>query len=69
MASKVIGPRGADNSGVYRRPRVVLRPRKIGEIADILGRPKVYPAPVRPVGADYSQTRCVGGGTGTLVAT
>ena len=69
MVLKVKGSPTADHSGIYRRPRLVLRPTRIEDIPAILGKPKAYPSPVRPVGADYSQTRCVGGDGGTAVNT
>jgi FAD/FMN-containing dehydrogenase len=67
MVLKVSRPANADNSGVYRRPQVLLRPVRCDEIPGILGKPKSYPAPVRPVGANYSQTRCVASDGGTAL--
>ena len=69
MVSKVSRSPGADASGVYRRPRLVLRAKRAEEIPAILANRKTYPTPVRMVGADYSQTRCVGGDGGTTVDT
>lgn len=69
MAIKVTAAPGADNSGIYRRPRLTLRPIRAEEIAKILGNPKTHPTPVRAMGADYSQTRCVGGDGGTILDT
>jgi FAD/FMN-containing dehydrogenase len=69
MVNKVIDPRGAEASGTYRRPRLVMRLKRFEDIPLILSRSKVYPTPVRMVGADYSQTRCVGGDGGTTVDT
>lgn len=69
MVIKVNRPAGADASGLYRRPRVVLRTQRFEEIPTILTGVKTYPAPVRVVGADYSQTRCVGGDGGTTLDT
>jgi len=60
---------GADASGLYRRPRLVMRATRFEEIPTILEKIKTYPTPVRIVGADYSQTRCVGGDGGTTVDT
>jgi FAD/FMN-containing dehydrogenase len=60
---------GADASGIYRRPRLVIRAKRFEEIPTILEKTKSYPTPVRMVGADYSQTRCVGGDGGTTVDT
>ncbi|MDB6084417.1 MAG: hypothetical protein JWN43_2298 [Gammaproteobacteria bacterium] len=60
---------GADASGLYRRPRLVLRAKRFEDIPLILANTKAYPTPVRMVGADYSQTRCVGGDGGTTVDT
>jgi FAD/FMN-containing dehydrogenase len=67
MVNKVTNSRGADSSGVYRRPRLVLRLKKVEDIPTLLSKTKSYPTPVRMVGADYSQTRCVGGDGGTTV--
>ncbi len=67
MVLKVNGSPRADKSGIYRRPRLMLRPKRIEDIALVLGKPKSYPSPVRPVGADYSQTRCVGSDGGTAL--
>jgi FAD/FMN-containing dehydrogenase len=69
MVNKVFDPRGADASGTYRRPRLVMRLKRFEDIPLILSRSKVYPTPIRMVGADYSQTRCVGGDGGTTVDT
>jgi len=60
---------GADASGLYRRPRLVMRATRFEEIPTILEKTKTYPTPIRIVGADYSQTRCVGGDGGTTVDT
>src|ERR1700720_4998005 len=67
MVNKVIDPRGADSSGIYRRPRLVLRLKRFEDLPSLLEKTKNYPTPVRIVGADYSQTRCVGGDGGTTV--
>jgi FAD/FMN-containing dehydrogenase len=67
MASKISSPPGADSSGIYRRPRLVLKLKKVDDLPIVLARPKSYPTPIRVVGADYSQTRCVGGDGGTTV--
>jgi FAD/FMN-containing dehydrogenase len=69
MVTKVNRSPGADASGLYRRPRLVLRAKSVEEIPAILANIKTYPTPVRVVGADYSQTRCVGGDGGTTVDT
>ena len=69
MVTKVSRSPGADASGLYRRPRLVLRTKRFEEIPAILANIKTYPTPVRVVGADYSQTRCVGGDGGTTVDT
>jgi FAD/FMN-containing dehydrogenase len=60
---------GADTSGLYRRARLVLQPKGAEDIPGILAKPKTYPTPIRVVGADYSQTRCVGGDGGTTLDT
>src|SRR5580698_9501456 len=69
MVSKVTRSPGADSSGIYRRPRMVLKLKRFEDIPSILEKTKSYPTPVRMVGADYSQTRCVGGDGGTTVDT
>lgn len=69
MVLKVSRSPGADSSGLYRRPRFVLRPKRFEDIPTILAKTNAYPSPVRIVGADYSQTRCVGGDGGTTVDT
>jgi FAD/FMN-containing dehydrogenase len=69
MVLKVTRSPGADASGLYRRPRLVLRAKRFEDLPTILANTKSYPAPVRMVGADYSQTRCVGGDGGTTVDT
>jgi len=67
MVFKVTPASGAENSGVYRRPRMMLRPTRVDDIPKIFSKTKSYPTPVRAVGADYSQARCVGGDGGTVV--
>ncbi|HUX74400.1 MAG TPA: FAD-binding protein [Steroidobacteraceae bacterium] len=69
MVLKVNRSPSADNSGVYRRPRLMLRPTQVDDISTVLGKPKAYPSPVRAVGADYSQTRCGSGDGGTTLNT
>ena len=69
MAIKGTHSRGADSSGIYRRPRLVLRLKRREDIPALLAKPSSYPSPIRMVGADYSQTRCVGGDGGTTVET
>jgi FAD/FMN-containing dehydrogenase len=70
MVIKVTPAPGAINSsGVQRRPRLMLRPIRPEDILTIIGKQKTYPSPVRIVGCDYSQARCVGGDGGTLVDT
>jgi FAD/FMN-containing dehydrogenase len=69
MVVKVNRSRGTDTSasGLYRRPRLVLRAKRAEDIPTLLANIKAYPTPVRIVGGDYSQTRCVGGDGGTTV--
>ena len=69
MVVKVNRSRGPDTaaSGLYRRPRLVMRAKRAEDIPVVLGDTKKYPTPVRIVGGDYSQTRCVGGDGGTTV--
>lgn len=69
MVSKVTGSRSADSSGIYRRPRLVIRLKRFEDLPTVLSKTKSYPTPIRMVGADYSQTRCVGGDGGTTVDT
>ena len=44
-----------------------MRAKRAEEIPTILANGKAYPTPIRIVGGDYSQTRCVGGDGGTTV--
>jgi hypothetical protein len=44
-----------------------MRAKRPEDIPGILANVKSYPTPVRIVGGDYSQTRCVGGDGGTTV--
>jgi FAD/FMN-containing dehydrogenase len=67
MVSKVTRSHGADSSGIYRRPRLVLKLKRFEDLPSVLEKTKSYPTPIRMVGADYSQTRCVGGDGGTTV--
>jgi FAD/FMN-containing dehydrogenase len=69
MVVKSNRSRGPDTaaSGLYRRPRLVMQARRAEDIPAILANTKNYPTPVRIVGGDYSQTRCVGGDGGTTV--
>jgi FAD/FMN-containing dehydrogenase len=69
MVSKVTRSPGADSSGIYRRPRLVVRLKRFEDLPTVLSKTKSYPTPIRMVGADYSQTRCVGGDGGTTVDT
>jgi FAD/FMN-containing dehydrogenase len=69
MVLKVNRSPGADASGLYRRPRLVLQAKRFEDIPTIIEKTKTYPTPIRIVGADYSQTRCVGGDGGTTVDT
>ncbi len=46
---------------------MVMRAKRAEDIPVILGDTKKYPTPIRIVGGDYSQTRCVGGDGGTTV--
>src|ERR1700728_5170967 len=69
MVAKVGRSRGSDTSAseLYRRPRLVMRARRAEDIPALLLDAKQFPTPVRIVGGDYSQTRCVGGDGGTTV--
>lgn len=67
MVVKVNRTSGSDASGLYRRPRLVMQAKRYEELPTIIEKTKTYPTPIRIVGADYSQTRCVGGDGGTTV--
>src|SRR5260221_14379173 len=69
MVSKVTRSPGADSSGIYRRPRIVLKLKRFEDLPCVLAKTKSYPTPIRMVVADYSQTRCVGGYGVTTVDT
>src|ERR1700729_2881090 len=69
MVTKVTRSHGADSSGIFRRPRLVLKLKRFEDLPTVLSKTKSYPTPIRMVGADYSQTRCVGGDGGTTVDT
>src|SRR5450755_2570745 len=69
MVTKVTRSHGADSSGIFRRPRLVLKLKRFEDLPTVLSKIKSYPTPIRMVGADYSQTRCVGGDGGTTVDT
>jgi FAD/FMN-containing dehydrogenase len=69
MVTKVTRSPGADSSGIYRRPRLVLKLKRFEDLPAVLSKTKSYPTPIRMVGGDYSQTRCVGGDGGTTVDT
>src|ERR1700678_3900962 len=69
MVNKVTRSPGADSSGIYRRPQLVLKLKRAEDLSSVLSKTKSYPTPIRMVGADYSQTRCVGGDGGTTVDT
>jgi FAD/FMN-containing dehydrogenase len=67
MVNKVTRSPSADSSGIYRRPRLVLKLKRFEDLPTVLSKTKSYPTPIRMIGADYSQTRCVGGDGGTTV--
>jgi FAD/FMN-containing dehydrogenase len=67
MVNKVTRSPSADSSGIYRRPRLVLKLKRFEDLPTVLSKTKSYPSPVRMIGADYSQTRCAGGDGGTTV--
>src|ERR1700678_2000634 len=69
MVTKVTRSPGADSSGIFRRPRLVLKLKRFEDLPSVLSKTKSYPTPIRMVGADYSQTRSVGGDGGTTVDT
>ncbi len=67
MVNRVTRSPSADSSGIYRRPRLVLKLKRFEDLPTVLSKTKSYPTPIRMIGADYSQTRCVGGDGGTTV--
>jgi FAD/FMN-containing dehydrogenase len=67
MVFKVTPAPGTEITTGFRRPRLTLRPLRAEDLPTILAKPKSYPTPVRAMGADYSQARCVGGDGGTVV--
>jgi hypothetical protein len=69
MVSKVTRSPGADSSSNSRRPGLVIKLKRSEDIPGILENARRYPTPIRMVGADYSQTRCVGIDGGTTVET
>ena len=69
MVTRVTRTSSADSSGIYRRPRLILKLKRFEDLPTVLSKTKSYPTPIRMVGADYSQTRCVGGDGGTTVDT
>jgi len=66
MAAKVAVVRNWEGT-VVTRPRVIVRPKRVEDIQTILENSKAFPAPVRAVGANYSQTRCGAADGGTLI--
>jgi FAD/FMN-containing dehydrogenase len=48
---------------------MILKPKKAEDIPAILQNTRSYPSPIRALGADYSQARCVGGDGGTTLDT
>ncbi len=66
MASKVAVVRNWEGS-VVTRPRVIVRPKRVEDILTILENGKAFPAPVRAIGANYSQTRCGVADGGTII--
>jgi FAD/FMN-containing dehydrogenase len=48
---------------------MVLKLKRAEDLPSVLSKTKSYPTPIRMVGADYSQARCVGGDGGTTVDT
>jgi FAD/FMN-containing dehydrogenase len=66
MAAKVAVVRNWEGT-VVTRPRVIVRPKRIEDIQTILENTKAFPAPVRAIGANYSQTRCGVADGGTII--
>jgi len=58
---------GGARSSPHGRPRLAVRPKKIEDVAAVLANPKSHPSPVRPIGADYSVTRCANTDGGTAL--
>jgi FAD binding domain len=67
MVNRVTRSPRTDHSGVHRRPQLLLRPLRFEDLPVILGKMKSYPTPIRPLGANYSQTRCAGSDGGTTL--
>ncbi|NJO13157.1 MAG: FAD-dependent oxidoreductase [Gammaproteobacteria bacterium] len=66
MAAKIAVVRNWEGTAVTR-PRVIVKPKRVEDIQTILENAKAFPAPVRAVGANYSQTRCAVADGGTII--
>lgn len=66
MTARVAVLRNWEGS-VVTRPRVIVRPKRVEDILTILENAKAFPAPVRAIGANYSQTRCGVADGGTII--
>ena len=49
------------------RPRLVIKPKRISELINIVKNEKKYPSPVRAVGFQHSVTRCAVADGGTII--
>jgi len=52
---------------IASHPRIVVSPKNVKELTDIVSNAKNYPSPVRAVGSNCSTTRCAVADRGTLV--
>ncbi len=48
-------------------PRVVTRPEGVNDLVNIIRDPRRYPSPIRPVGSNFSSTRCTVADKGTII--
>jgi hypothetical protein len=48
-------------------PQVVVKPRTVEEIVEIVRNPDKYPSPIRAVGSNHSTTRCAVADGGTVI--
>ena len=55
------------HGGIESDPRVVVRPRSVNELVEIVKDRQKYPSPVRPFGSNHSVTECAVADRGTAV--
>jgi FAD binding domain len=65
--SKVASQHGTANSGIFRRPRVNVRVKRVEDLPTFVTNHKTFPSPMRPRGANFSQTRCASADGGTML--